>query len=255
VANQRRSRELARTKAKRQAARRQRSHARRRRTQQVVAISVVAVLVLGALGYVFFRPSDEPGVTAAPASTSCAEPTPLRTEDIQFTEPPTLQDRGSNPRLVLETNCGEVVIETFPEAAPLTANSALFLADEGFLSGTQCHRLTTAGIFVLQCGDPTGTGSGGPGYQLPDENLPADDAVNYPAGTVAMANAGPGTSGSQFFIVYDDTTLPPAYTIWGQVVQGLDIVRDLAALGTSDGGPDGAPAQPIVIESAYVGIG
>jgi peptidyl-prolyl cis-trans isomerase B (cyclophilin B) len=221
----------------------------------VVAISVVAVLVLGALGYVFFRPSDEPGVTAAPASTSCAEPTPLRTEDIQFTEPPTLQDRGSNPRLVLETNCGEVVIETFPEAAPLTANSALFLADEGFLSGTQCHRLTTAGIFVLQCGDPTGTGSGGPGYQLPDENLPADDAVNYPAGTVAMANAGPGTSGSQFFIVYDDTTLPPAYTIWGQVVQGLDIVRDLAALGTSDGGPDGAPAQPIVIESAYVGIG
>lgn len=253
MANQRRSRELARTKAERQAVRRQRSHARRRRTQQVVAIGVVAILVLGALGYVFFRPSEEPDAVATPPVESCAEPSPLRTEDIQFTEPPALQDRGPNPLLVLETNCGEVVIETLPAAAPLTVNSALFLADEGFLSGTQCHRLTTAGIFVLQCGDPTGTGTGGPGYQVPDENLPSGDATNYPAGTVAMANAGPGTSGSQFFIVYEDTTLPPAYTIWGQVVQGLDVVRDLAAQGTSDGGPDGSPAQPIVIESAYVG--
>jgi peptidyl-prolyl cis-trans isomerase B (cyclophilin B) len=249
VANDRRSRELARKKVERQATRKQQSAAQRRRTQQVVAISVVAVLVLGALGYVFVtsNDSDESSVAAG-----CVEPAPLRTSTIQFDAAPALQDRGPSPLLTLGTNCGDIVIETFPSAAPLTVNSALFLAEEGYLDGTQCHRLTTAGIFVLQCGDPTGTGTGGPGYQLPDENLPADGATNYPAGTVAMANAGPGTSGSQFFIVYDDTTLPPGYTIWGTVVQGLDVVRDLAAQGTSDGGPDGSPAQPIVIESAYV---
>jgi peptidyl-prolyl cis-trans isomerase B (cyclophilin B) len=254
VANQRRSRELARKKTERQATRRQRTTAQRRRTQQIVAIGVVALLVFGALGYVFVQ-SDSAGESgAAPesAAAGCAEPAPLRAENIQFDAAPPIQDRGPNPLLTLETNCGEIVIETLPSAAPRTVNSALFLADEGFLSGTQCHRLTTAGIFVLQCGDPTGTGTGGPGYQIPDENLPTEGAMNYPAGTVAMANAGPGTSGSQFFIVYDDTTLPPAYTIWGTVVQGLDVVRALAAQGTSDGGPDGAPAQPIVIESAYV---
>lgn len=227
-------------------------------------MAVVGILILGALGYVFFGPNagSDAGLDAGPdagpdevaaiQTGECADPAPLRTQDIAFTELPQLQDRGSSPLLTLETNCGNIVIETLPEVAPLTVNSALFLADEGFFSGTQCHRLTTAGIFVLQCGDPTGTGTGGPGYQIPDENLPTDDEVNYPVGTVAMANAGPGTSGSQFFIVYEDTTLPPAYTVWGQVVQGLDVVQDLAAQGTSDGGPDGAPAQPIVIESAYV---
>lgn len=237
---------MAHRKSERQAGRRQRTTAQRRRTQQVVAIGVVAVLVLGSLGYVFFQSDSVEDTTA----TGCVEPGPLRAADMQFAAPPPVQDRGSV--LTLETNCGDIVIETTPGAAPQTVNSALFLAGEGFLSGTPCHRLTTAGIFVLQCGDPTGTGTGGPGYQLPDENLPNDGPANYPAGTVAMANAGPGTSGSQFFIVYEDTTLPPAYTIWGTVVQGLDIVQDLAAQGTGDGGPDGAPAQPIVIESAYV---
>jgi peptidyl-prolyl cis-trans isomerase B (cyclophilin B) len=103
---------------------------------------------------------------------------------------------------------------------------------------------------VLQCGDPTATGTGGPGFELPDENLPTADGVNYPAGTVAMANAGPGTSGSQFFIVYEDTTLPASYTIWGEVSSGLDIVKKVAEAGVAGGGTDGSPAAPIGIEKA-----
>ena len=105
---------------------------------------------------------------------------------------------------------------------------------------------------MLQCGDPTGSGSGGPGYTVPDENLPTETGVNYPAGTVAMANAGPGTSGSQFFLVYQDTTLPANYTIWGKVTSGLDLVQKIASAGVAGGSGDGAPAQPVVIEQATV---
>ena len=103
---------------------------------------------------------------------------------------------------------------------------------------------------MLQCGDPAGNGTGGPGYSIPDENLPAEGEANYPAGTVAMANAGPGTGGSQFFIVYEDTTLPSGYTIWGTVAKGLDVVKGIAAAGVEGGGTDGPPAQRVVIEKA-----
>jgi peptidyl-prolyl cis-trans isomerase B (cyclophilin B) len=162
-------------------------------------------------------------------------------------------DTGAAYPITLDTNCGEISLATLPEAAPETVNSMVFLAEQGYFDLTSCHRLTTEGIFVLQCGDPAGNGTGGPGYAVPDENLPAGDADNYPAGTVAMANAGPGTAGSQFFIVYADTTLPPAYTIWGEVTQGLDIVQAIAEAGVAGGGVDGPPAQQIVIEQATVG--
>jgi peptidyl-prolyl cis-trans isomerase B (cyclophilin B) len=158
---------------------------------------------------------------------------------------------GTGGTLTLSTNCGDIVVALDP-AAPATVASAVFLAQQGFYDSTQCHRLTTAGIFVLQCGDPAGDGTGGPGYTVPDENLPAAGTANYPAGTVAMANAGPGTGGSQFFIVYDDTTLPGDYTIWGKVTSGLDIVKEVASVGTSDGSGDGSPRQPVFIESATV---
>jgi peptidyl-prolyl cis-trans isomerase B (cyclophilin B) len=106
----------------------------------------------------------------------------------------------------------------------------------------------------LQCGDPTGTGTGGPGFNIPDENLPQAVENNYPAGTVAMANAGPGTSGSQFFLVYQDTTLGPNYTIWGTLISGLDILQTIASAGVVDGGTDGAPASAVTIESTKVTI-
>jgi peptidyl-prolyl cis-trans isomerase B (cyclophilin B) len=152
--------------------------------------------------------------------------------------------------MTLATNCGDIVIETLPAEAPATVASMAFLTEEGYFDLTACHRLTTEGIFVLQCGDPAGNGTGGPGYSIPDENLPAEGEANYPAGTVAMANAGPGTGGSQFFIVYADTTLPSGYTIWGKVTKGLDIVEGIAAAGVEGGGTDGPPAQPVVIEKA-----
>jgi len=152
------------------------------------------------------------------------------------------------------TNQGEIVIETIPSLAPFTVNAIAALAQKNYFDNTICHRLTTEGIFVLQCGDPTGTGTGGPGFNIPDENLPEAVENNYPAGTVAMANAGPGTSGSQFFLVYQDTTLGPDYTIWGSITSGLDILQTIASAGVVDGGADGAPATGVTIESTKVTI-
>ena len=124
------------------------------------------------------------------------------------------------------------------------------MAEQGWFDGTQCHRLTTQGIFVLQCGDPTATGTGGPGYAFDDE-LTGEET--YPAGTLAMANSGEDTNGSQFFIVYDDTQMPPLYTVFGTVDDaGLEAVRAVARDGTADGGPDGTPATAVAIESATV---
>jgi peptidyl-prolyl cis-trans isomerase B (cyclophilin B) len=152
------------------------------------------------------------------------------------------------------TNQGEIVIETTPSLAPLTVNAIAALAQKNYFDKTICHRLTTEGIYVLQCGDPTGTGTGGPGFIIPDENLPEAVENNYPAGTVAMANAGPGTSGSQFFLVYQDTTLGPDYTIWGSITSGLDILQTIASAGVVDGGTDGAPTTGVTIESTKVTI-
>jgi len=141
------------------------------------------------------------------------------------------------------------VIRVDQAKAPVTANSMVFLTDQKYFNDTACHRLTTAGLYVLQCGDPKGDGTGGPGYVVPDENLPTTANPDYPAGTVAMANAGPGTAASQFFIVYEDTSLPPSYTIWGTVTSGLDIVKYVGAQGVrgAAGSADGAPKQPISI--------
>lgn len=152
------------------------------------------------------------------------------------------------------TNQGEIVIETTPSLAPLTVNAIAALAQKNYFDNTICHRLTTSGIYVLQCGDPTGTGTGGPGFNIPDENLPEAVENNYPAGTVAMANAGPGTSGSQFFLVYQDTSLGPDYTIWGSITSGLDILQTIATAGVVDGGTDGAPVTSVTIESTKVTI-
>ncbi len=102
---------------------------------------------------------------------------------------------------------------------------------------------------MLQCGDPTGTGSGGPGYKFNDENL---TGATYPQGTVAMANAGPNTNGSQFFLVYKNTTLAPSYTPFGRIVGGLNVIQKVAAAGTTNGTGDGHPKDKVVIDSVTI---
>lgn len=155
-------------------------------------------------------------------------------------------------KFTLVTNCGNIVISSVGAKAPFTMTSIAALAKGGFYNNTLCHRLTTQGLFVLQCGDPTATGSGGPEFTYPDENLPANKKNNYPAGTVAMANSGPNTNGSQFFLVYANTTLAPSYTIWGTITSGLDIVKAIAKAGAVGGAPDGKPAKAIAIQKVLV---
>jgi peptidyl-prolyl cis-trans isomerase B (cyclophilin B) len=153
----------------------------------------------------------------------------------------------------IETSIGALDITLDGESAPCTVSSFVSLADQGYFDGTTCHRLTTgAGLLVLQCGDPSGTGRGGPGYSFPDE-LSGEET--YGAGTLAMANAGPDTNGSQFFIVYADSQLPPSYTVFGSVdPDSLALVQQAAEAGTDDSnGPgDGAPVTPVDITSVTV---
>jgi peptidyl-prolyl cis-trans isomerase B (cyclophilin B) len=144
----------------------------------------------------------------------------------------------------ITTNCGIITIEPFGDKAPLAVTSFAHLSSKKFFDNTICHRLTTEGIYVLQCGDPTGTGAGQSFYNFADENLPAATTNNYPAGTVAMANSGPGSNFSQFFLVYKDTTLGPDYTIWGKITQGLDIVQYIAKQGLGPKQGSGQPANP-----------
>ena len=151
-----------------------------------------------------------------------------------------------------ETNCGNIVITTVGAKAPITITQLSTLAKGGYFDNSLCHRLTTQGLYVLQCGDPTGTGTGGPNFTYGDENLPTATVNNYPAGTVAMANSGAGTNGSQFFLVFADTTLGANYTIWGTITQGLDIVKAIAKAGVKGGGADGPPNRAIAINRVIV---
>jgi peptidyl-prolyl cis-trans isomerase B (cyclophilin B) len=137
--------------------------------------------------------------------------------------------QAAQPFIVrLFTTQGVITVRMLTSKAPCTTFSFRFLASRGYFNQTHCHRLTVKGIVVLQCGDPTGTGSGAPGYSFNDENLAG---ATYPAGTVAMANAGPNTNGSQFFFVWKNTTLAPAYTPFGTVIGGMNVLQRIAAAG------------------------
>jgi peptidyl-prolyl cis-trans isomerase B (cyclophilin B) len=141
---------------------------------------------------------------------------------------------------VLEMTNGKVTITLDRTKAPCTVNSFVSLADQGYFDNTKCHRLADSGIFILQCGDPTGTGKGGPGYEFANET---DGTETYTEGTVAMANAGPGTNGSQFFLVWADSTSLdkiPNYTIFGKMNKASrDIVASMAEEGQDGSNPDG----------------
>jgi len=160
----------------------------------------------------------------------------------------------------METDQGNIGLMLDNAKAPCTTNSFASLAGQGYFNDTECHRLTTSeSLSVLQCGDPTGKGTGGPGYQFANEyptnqyqpdNPALQQPVVYPRGTLAMANAGPGTNGSQFFLVYQDSQLPPNYTVFGKIDDtGLATLDKVAAAGVAGGGPDGKPALDVELKS------
>ncbi len=266
-----REREYARRRYEKWAAKQQqRLEARRKARRNAVAAGAAVVAVLAiVLGTVALtRRSDSPAPAAAPTSSpsasstasAAANPCPAPTvtppaKPASFKDvPPTSLAEGKPWKLTLVTTCGTITMQLDGAKAPQATASAIFLARQNFWAGTPCHRLTTQGIFVLQCGDPTGSGSGGPGYSFgPVENAPKDGV--YPAGTLAMARANsPDSNGSQFFIVYKETNLPTdggGYTIFGKVLSGLDVVEKVAAGGSQPNG-DGAPVRPVSIVSATV---
>ena len=202
--------------------------------------------------------------TAAERPTSvkgCAKPT-AKAHVPATLKQPTSVDKKLAKTMTITTNCGVITIALDP-AAPQTVTNLATLARSKYFDGSFCHRLTTEGIYVLQCGDPSAQGNGSPGSWkgYKDENLPTKKILTYPAGTVAMANSGPNTNGSQFFLVYKDTTLPPSYTIWGKIKTGLPLLLRIEKVGAyqvdqSTGNAyyagDGIPVQAIEIKSVTV---
>ena len=269
VSQEQRRRQLAREKFLRQQQRR--TDARRRaRVRNSVIASVLGVVLVGsvALYTTGVMKDDDKKENAGAQVTPSASPTTKAPDPCEKApeakvkqqswkkEPALTIDKSADYAMKLATTCGDIDIALKTAAAPHTVNSFDFLAGKGFFDHTKCHRLTTNSIYVLQCGDPTGSGSGGPGYTIPDENL-KDKSLKkntYPAGTVAMANTGQKhTGGSQFFLVYKDSPLPPSYTPFGTIsTAGMKVLKKIADAGENTGAGDGAPNATVVINKATV---
>ncbi|MFF8651485.1 peptidylprolyl isomerase [Streptomyces griseoluteus] len=270
VSQEQRKRQLAREKFLRQQQRRTDARRKARMRNSVIA-SVLGVIVIGSVALYttgVMKDDGEKKVDAAGSSPSasaspskapdpCAKPAKGSVKKQSWKKEPAMSiDTSADYTMKLATTCGDIGLALKASAAPHTVNSFSYLADKGFFDHTKCHRLTTNGIYVLQCGDPTGTGTGGPGYTIPDENL-KDKSLKkntYPAGTVAMANTGqPHTGGSQFFLVYKDSPLPPSYTPFGTIDKaGLKVLDKIAKAGENTGQGDGAPNATVVIDKATV---
>lgn len=266
-----RQRKLARERYERRAVRQAR---RDRRTRQwAIAGSAVVVVVAIAVGGVLFA-GRSTGTTSTPASTpsASASPTPSPTPSTvaepathctylanppaarKVTMPPATPDYQATYQATITTNRGPIVIDLLNSKATCTVNSFVHLAEAGFYNSTPCPRLSSSeSPYMLQCGDPTGTGSGGPGYEFASENL---TGATYPAGTLAMAATGATDgNGSQFFLVYQDSSLPPSYTPFGKIVSGLNILQNVGKRGygpplNSAGG--GVPKESVEIESVTI---
>jgi peptidyl-prolyl cis-trans isomerase B (cyclophilin B) len=282
-------RETAKRKLERQLERRA-AQARRRRLFTIIGSVVGAVLVVGAVVATVIVTNKGSNSNTASASTSTPTselPAPPADGKLPpFTAP---ADLGANcqypgaqaaskpnkpphtgkvptdPAQIsasMTTSQGNIGLQLDNAKSPCTVNSFASLAQQGYFNDTPCHRLTTGGLAVLQCGDPTGQGTGGPGYQFANEyptnqyqpdNPALQQPVLYPRGTLAMANAGPGTNGSQFFLVYKDSQLPPNYTVFGTIdATGLATLDKIAAAGVDGGGADGKPATPVQIKTVQL---
>jgi len=186
-------------------------------------------------------PDDDSTTAGADATAGACEYVPTGEAAKPVNLPPTTGvPTSGSVRYVLQMTEGDVTITMDRTKAPCTVNSFVSLASQGYFDKTRCHRLADSGIFVLQCGDPTGTGRGGPGYQFANET---DGTESYTRGVVAMANAGPDTNGSQFLLVWDDSTSldrTPNHTIFGTMDEaGRDVVATMAAEGQDGSYPDG----------------
>jgi peptidyl-prolyl cis-trans isomerase B (cyclophilin B) len=242
--------------------------ARKRRQRQAIIGSAIAVVVIagGAIWLVttLNKGDDKTAASSPPAGTVACSWTPedstsgAKIVDVG-TPPPNAPNVGT-ATLTIDTNLGPITATVDKSKAPCTAEAFTYLSSKKFWDGTKCHRLTSEGIKVLQCGDPSAKGkgyrptdgTGGPSFRYAEENLPTGKTPAYPAGTIAMAKTqAPGSTGSQFFIVYGDTTLDPSYTVLGTVTKGLDIVKQVAKAGTDDanGKGDGHPKKEVVIKT------
>ncbi|WP_068184860.1 peptidylprolyl isomerase [Mycobacterium sp. UM_CSW] len=283
----------AKRKLERQLEKRQKQ-ARRRRIVVIAGGSVAAVAVIVAVVIAIVNTKHEnKSNTAAPTSTTAASSSPDSTTpgptgvpplppfkpsanlgaNCQYpassdaaakqVKPPRTGKVPTDPGQVsasMATSQGNIGLMLANNESPCTVNSFASLIGQKYFDGTKCHRLTTSDTLgVLQCGDPKGDGTGGPGYQFaneyPTDQYPPNDPkaqqpVVYPRGTLAMANAGPGTNGSQFFMVYKDSQLPPQYTVFGTIqADGLAVLDKIAKAGVAGGGEDGAPASEVTIKS------
>lgn len=222
----------------------------------VIAFIVVVALLANREPSVVASPQPSPSITQQQQSDlveSCTSFIVPKTSNEQWQSPPKLNLNDERKFWNIDTNCGEIVIEVFADKAPIAVNSLRFLTDQKYYDATPCHRLTTSRFFVIQCGDPLGTGIGNSGYSIMEENLPEAGSNNYPEGTVALAKSNqPNSSGAQFFIVYKDTTLGPSYSIVGRVLSGLEVVKSIAEAGVVGGVGDGKPNQNFgIIEATF----
>jgi peptidyl-prolyl cis-trans isomerase B (cyclophilin B) len=286
------SNEQRRASAKRKLERqleRRAQQARRRRTLVIVGGSVAAAVAVTAVVVTVVlanhddkkaSASADTSASAAPSASGAALPAFKPTADLgancQYppsaepatkpAKPPRTGKVPTDPAQVsvsMVTNQGHIGLLLANNESPCTVNSFASLAQQKFFDGTKCHRLTSGPTSsILQCGDPSADGTGGPGYQFPNEyptdqyppNDPgAREPVTYPRGTLAMANSGPNTNGSQFFLVYKDTQLPPDYTIFGKIQQdGLATLDKIAKGGVAGGGSDGPPATEVTVKSVML---
>jgi peptidyl-prolyl cis-trans isomerase B (cyclophilin B) len=247
VPNNKQRREAARRHLQRQLEHRQAQDRRRRQITQLIA-AVVGIAVVAAVVIVtLVVTGGGKKATVAGSTTTCAYPS-TSAAAAKAVNAPNGSDvpKTGTDTATITTNNGVITATLDRADAPCTVQSFVSLAAQGYFDNTTCHRLTTSGLFVLQCGDPTGTGSGGPGYSFNDE---LKGTETYNRGVLAMANSGANTNGSQFFLVYGDSTgLSAAYTIFGTIsTTGLAVVDTVAAAGVSGGGTDGTPALATTI--------
>jgi cyclophilin family peptidyl-prolyl cis-trans isomerase len=268
VGTDKRDRQRANKAIKDQQAARAETKQKSTRLGLIIGGSIVGVLGLVLIANAFLGGDDEATPDTLPETEASAEsaadgevfeetgefvlagcPSPDGSADQQQTfeaMPPMCLDPEKSYSALVTTNKGEITIDLDQEKAPLTVNNFVFLARNQYFDDTTCHRIIPG--FVVQCGDPTATGGGDPGYKFADE-LP--DAGEYQIGSIAMANSGPDTNGSQFFIITGEqgVALPPSYSLFGGVTAGFDeTVVQMEAAGTQTG----SPSEPVEIQSVVI---